>query len=129
MLAESAWFRMADADADGRLTEIELKKFASFLAGLDYDKDGSISPFEMPLAVRLEIARTDDRMTVSFTPSQSDTPPVEVGWFAASDSNNDGVISKAEFLGSSEDFLAYDTDNDGFISATEAYKSPTSSLQ
>ena len=54
---------------------------------------------------------------------------VEVGWFAASDSNNDGFVNNSEFLGSNEDFQAYDADNDGFISATEAYNRPSSRLQ
>jgi len=128
MFAESAWFRMADVDADGRLTEVEMQKFPGFLAGLDRDKDGAVSPIEMPLAVKLEIVRTDDRLTVNF-PTETEKSTVEVGWFAASDSNSDGFISNSEFLGSAEDFLTYDADNDGIISTTEAYKSPTSRVQ
>jgi Ca2+-binding EF-hand superfamily protein len=52
-----------------------------------------------------------------------------MGWFAASDSNNDGFVNKSEFLGSNDDFSAYDGDNDGFISQNEAYKTETVSLQ
>ena len=128
MFAESAWFRMADVDADSRLTQIELQKFNAFLNGLDRDKDGSISPIEIPITIRLEIARTDDRLAINF-PTGTEMGTVEVGWFAASDSNNDGFVNNSEFLGSNEDFQAYDADNDGFISATEAYNRPSSRLQ
>ena len=128
MFTDSAWFRMADVDANGRLTQLELQKFTSFLAGLDHDQDGSISPSEMPLTVRLEIAHTDDRLATNF-PSPTEKPTREIGWFAASDSNNDDFISIAEFLGSNDDFLAYDANNDGFISPAEAYISPAGKVQ
>jgi Ca2+-binding EF-hand superfamily protein len=128
MLAESAWFRMADADADSRLTEVEVQKLPAFLARLDRDKDGVVSPTEIPLTVRLEITRTDAVLNLGSLVQPEDSG-VERGWFAASDSNNDNSISKAEFLGTLEDFQGYDTDNDGFISATEAYKSPSARVQ
>ncbi|MDX1929894.1 MAG: hypothetical protein SFV81_25430, partial [Pirellulaceae bacterium] len=128
MLAESAWFRMADADADGRLTEVEVQKLPMFLARLDRDRDGVVSPTEIPLTVRFEIARTDTILNLGALGQPEDTR-VERGWFAASDSNNDNSVSKAEFLGTVEDFQSYDTDNDGFISATEAYKSPSARVQ
>ena len=135
MIADSAWFRMADTDADGRLTEIETQKFLKFLVGLDQDNDGTISPIEIPqtadhkpIAIRLEIARMDSRLPINRT-SGTGGETLEVGWFAASDSNNDDFINKTEFLGSEEDFLGYDTDNDGFISKTEAYKGPNSRVQ
>jgi hypothetical protein len=135
MIAESAWFRLADTDADGRVTEIELQKFCTFVGGLDRDNDGVVSPIEIPstilqrpLAIRLEIARTDGRLAIP-PPANTEMPAVETGWFAACDSNGDGFISNSEFLGSNEDFSAYDADNDGFISSTEAYKSPNSRVQ
>jgi Ca2+-binding EF-hand superfamily protein len=128
MLAESAWFGMADIDGDRRITEIEEQKLAGFLTGLDRDQDGAISPIEMPLAVQLEIVRTDDRFNVNSL-VQPDQAEVERGWFAASDSNNDSFVNKSEFLGSAEDFLSYDADNDGFISASEAYKNPSGRVQ
>ena len=130
MFAESAWYRMADVDADGRLTEVEVQKFPAFLSRLDRDKDGVISPIEMPLAVRLELVRTDDRLGLGpNSQMQPENSTVERNWFAASDSNNDGSVSSTEFLGSREDFSAYDTDNDGFITATEAYKNPPARVQ
>ncbi len=135
MIAESAWFRLVDTDADGRITEFELEKFKSYLTKLDQDKDGIVSPVEMPtttffvpMAIRVDIVRADDRLGLNF-PTDSQKPTTEVGWFAASDSNNDSVISNSEFLGSNDDFSAYDTDKDGFISATEAYKNPATRVQ
>lgn len=128
MLAESTWYRMADVDADNRLTEVELQQFDGFLAGLDQDEDGAIAPIEMPLTARLEIARTDDRIAAALPPKPQ-TANVEVGWFAASDTNDDGFVSSTEFLGSNEDFMGYDSDNDGFVSPIEAYKTQNARVQ
>ncbi len=121
MVADKAWFQIADNDGDNRLTEIELQKLSGRLAELDRDRDGLLSPNELPLAIRLEIARTDNRLNLNL-PSSGVPTPSDSGWFAATDSNSDGFISNAEFVGSMEDFQAYDSDNDGFISREEAYK-------
>ncbi len=121
MLADTAWFQVADADADNRVTEMELKKFAMDLPGLDQDQDKLLTPREIPTAVRLEIARTDSRL--SFTPPPTSVAPTsESGWFAATDTNSDGSLSSAEFLGSEKDFREYDVDGDDFISQQEAFK-------
>ena len=126
---------MADTDADGRATEMEVQKWSSNFIAFDQDKDGVVSPLEfphvglqIPFVMQLEITRSDDRLN-AVLPNPSETPATETGWFASSDSNNDGTINKSEFLGSAEDFSAYDTDNDGFISSTEAYKSPPARVQ
>lgn len=128
MLADKAWFQVGDSDGDNRLTEIELQKLPGRLAELDRDKDGLLSPNELPLAIRLEIARTDNRLNLNL-PSSGVPTPSDGGWFAATDSNSDGFIGNVEFLGSIEDFQAYDSDNDGFISREEAYKDNKSYVQ
>lgn len=135
MFAEPAWFRMGDIDADGRFTQKEQSAFRAYVASLDQDKDGGISPSEFPLAVwqnplviRLEFERTGDQLGAVF-PTDTEKSNSAEGWFAASDSNNDKSVSKSEFLGSLEDFRFYDGDNDGIISASEAYKNPAPKVQ
>ncbi len=128
MLADTPWFQVADADADGRLTELELKKFATDLPAIDRDQDKLLTPVEMPTAVRLEIARTDSRLALN-APTISPPSTVESGWFASSDTNSDGSLSSAEFLGSEDDFKAYDLDKDGLISQEEASKKVDTRVQ
>jgi hypothetical protein len=41
-------------------------------------------------------------------------------WFRHLDRNTDGKLSRAEFVGTDEDFKRMDTDGDGFISVEEA---------
>jgi hypothetical protein len=43
-------------------------------------------------------------------------------WFRKMDRNGDGDVSRAEWLGSAEDFKKIDTDGDGLISLEEAEK-------
>ena len=128
MIPEIPWFQFADADADGRLTVMEMNKFASSLPAMDQDKDRMLAPVEMPTAIRLEIVRTDSRLALS-VPQNTEMPALESGWFAASDTNSDGTISPAEFLGSDDDFKAYDSDLDGFISQQEAFNSAAGRVQ
>ncbi len=121
MLADSVWFRLGDLDADGRLTELEAKSYPETVTRFDRDGDQSVSPGELPLVVRLEVDRTDDRLgaNASVAPTDDASPS---SWFGAMDVNADNVVSNLEFLGTSEDFMAYDSDNDGFISREEAYR-------
>ncbi len=44
-------------------------------------------------------------------------------WFRKLDRNGDGVISRAEFPGTDDQFKKYDKNNDGYIDAEEAEKS------
>lgn len=119
------WFRAADRDGDNRITEAELNGFEKTVVSWDRDQDGSITPNEAPLAAKLELVRTDERLVRNpLVPAGLDYPTAATtspNWVSASDSNGDGVVSGVEFLGSSEDFRAYDRDNDGFITSEEAY--------
>ena len=128
-LADSIWFQLADADGDSRLTEAELKRLPSSLTELDENADGLVSPSEIPVAARLEIVRTDNRLNNGAMPAMPQTPDAGTDWFAATDSNSDGLIGTQEFLGTADDFSTYDADKDGFISSQEAYKAPTPQVQ
>jgi signal transduction histidine kinase len=44
------------------------------------------------------------------------------GWFAAMDSNRDGVVSPREFLGPSDSWKQLDRDGDGWIEPEETEK-------
>ncbi len=126
--SQSAWFRFADGNGDDRITEVEMRSLPMRLAKLDFDGDGLVSAAELPLTIRVVIARGDSRFNAETRPSmQSESSGG--GWFAASDSNADGFVGISEFLGSLEDFSAYDSNNDGFISPSEAYKSPAGRVQ
>jgi Ca2+-binding EF-hand superfamily protein len=85
-----------DTDNDGTVDLNEAKKAASALFDkLDSDKDGA-----------LDFKELNGRLT------QTE--------FAAADPDNDGTLSKDEFLGVVEKrFKAADPDNDGTVSAAE----------
>ena len=85
-----------DTDNDGTVDLIEAKKAASELFDkLDTDKDGTLDSKEL-----------NGRLTHKE--------------FAAADPDNDGTLSKDEYLAVVEKrFKAADPDNDGTVSATE----------
>jgi Ca2+-binding EF-hand superfamily protein len=123
-VVQDVWFSIADTDGDHRVTEIELQSLVKQLKSCDLDQDGSVAPNEIPFNAKLEINRADPRMASNPNGDMQTTPAVGLpsDWFASSDSNNDGFVSKKEFLGDSEDFAGYDRDNDGFISRQETYE-------
>lgn len=124
MVAENPWFQLLDRNGDRRVGPKELDEAPSVLAELDRDGDDLIAPGEMPLLVRLELERTDNRLESGLFrqggPPQ-DAAEMPSDWFSAMDFNQDGFVSHGEFLGESEDFSNLDRDSDGFISRKEVY--------
>lgn len=129
-----ALFEAVDADHDGRLSTRELRKAAQGLRPVDRDGDGRVALSEVPHHYVVVIGRGatgypfgDDSTVVTF-PGQG-TPrgtPAQgaPSWFIKMDRNNDGDVSRREFLGPAADFDRLDTDHDGLLDAAEAVFPP-----
>ena len=114
-----------DPNEDGRLTIRELRSVVDHLRAVDIDKDGGISPAELPSTIRLSFGlgpsvhrHLADIRTVH-APVRT-TPVAAPGWFKQMDRNKDGDISRREFTLRPEHFKRLDADNDGLISPAEA---------
>lgn len=112
---EHSAFAALDANADGRITAREIQSAQTRIASLDEDGDGVIRYGELPTTILLEIRRANGGRTVDSTDA--------VRWFAAMDTNDDGDISRREFLGSDDQFRQLDANDDGLIDQDEARKS------
>lgn len=123
MTAARPWFQMLDANGDSRLTEMELIDAEGYLASLDRNEDQELTPNEMPLLVRMEVNRSDSRLGDGLFAGLPgpDGDSADFDWFSAMDTNADGYVSSAEFLGEFEDFDSLDSDKDGFLARTEVY--------
>lgn len=122
-------FQLLDTNIDRRLSRRE------FLAGIeqvrphDLNRDNSLQYGEMETSHRvvIELARTElfqqmnrPQMAAGGNSprlQQADTGPV---WFQRMDVNQDGDISRREFVGPREHFDRLDTNRDDFIDADEA---------
>ncbi len=119
-VADNGWFIWFDQDGDNRIIEREQKSIRHLLGQLDRDGSGGLLISEFPMTSRIEINRTDDRLTAVGIPNTQEGAVTALDWFEASDSNGDSSVSILEFLGNSDDFKGYDRNNDGFISRQEA---------
>jgi Ca2+-binding EF-hand superfamily protein len=123
-----ALFTNLDENHDGRLGAREIRAAWQVLERHDRDKDGKITPKELPRHLKLTFGRAqtgpqfgdqggdDEGKIAKADPARA---PL---WFLQMDRNRDGDISTREFLGSPAAFTRIDTDHDGLISASEAAK-------
>jgi hypothetical protein len=121
--------RLIDRDHDGRLTLRELQELLSLLAALDANSDGDVSGDEIPVPIRLavtlgphvhECLAKPTASLRSVAPRPAAVAPPD--WFSSMDKNNDGDLSRTEFLGTAEQFRQFDTDEDGLLGIAEAQK-------
>ncbi|KAA1257874.1 transaldolase/EF-hand domain-containing protein [Rubripirellula obstinata] len=125
-VAEHPIWSVIDANSDGRIVEVEQRNAANRIAALDCNQDGIVSPMEWPLAYHLVVCQGSDatEQLKSLTPRVVTTPinaaavPVP-DWFTGMDSNQDGSLTRGEFLGSTKQFSDYDQDNDGLLTPSE----------
>jgi Ca2+-binding EF-hand superfamily protein len=119
-------FLILDANQDGRLDVRELRHFLARLAPFDRNRDGCISPNEIPLQYQIVVNPGGPNYAAGQPqpgrPAAAAAPARGPLWFRKMDRNGDGELSPREFLGTSEDFRRLDTDGDGLISAAEALR-------
>jgi Ca2+-binding EF-hand superfamily protein len=125
---EDALFTALDIDHDDRLDSRELEGASQRLAALDKNGDGQLTSDELPEVLLIGLARGSlENADATFAP-----PPVIVRgpdgtaprWFKAMDANQDGAISRREFLGSAEKFAELDKDGNGLLEVGEWVKQP-----
>jgi Ca2+-binding EF-hand superfamily protein len=127
--ASRGLFGLIDTDGDGRLSIRELRAMPGLVDRFDRDKDGAISPAEVPRL--FQVTLTPGAFTGGFGPPGAVVvrapggpmparPPTGPAWFQKMDRNKDGVVSRREFLGTDEDFRRIDTNGDGLIDQQEA---------
>ena len=117
-------FSVLDADGDGRLTLREMKDAWASLKPLA--KDGkAVAQADLPRSLRLTVELGNNpmfggspRVGPPPLPRRAAAKPPQ--WFRKMDKNNDGDVSRREWLGTDEEFAAIDVDGDGLISVAEA---------
>jgi Ca2+-binding EF-hand superfamily protein len=117
-------FDVLDADGDGRLSVRELRSAWSRVKPLARS-EGGLAHEDIPRRLEVSVGQGQQRR---FRPAQAPRrggnntarPAGAPLWFTKMDRNNDGDLSRREFIGSEEDFRKLDADGDGLISSEEA---------
>ncbi|HVV99827.1 MAG TPA: hypothetical protein VHB77_05785 [Planctomycetaceae bacterium] len=122
------WNRL-DTNRDQQLGERELLALPQVLAKFDTDGDGNVAYHEMPFRLEVQICRgsrgargafSGPLLTRTRTTRNGIRIAVGPAWFQHMDRNNDGDVSRREFLGTLEQFDRIDADHDGLIDSKEA---------
>jgi len=129
-----ALFGMLDMDRDRRLGAREVLDTFSRVSACDRNRDGRVTPDEIPHHIRLSLDRGDLSVLLA-QPANGNVvivstgvisapprprPAAGPGWFRKMDRNHDGDVSPREFLGTREQFDRLDRDHDGLLSPDEA---------
>ncbi len=111
------WF---DTNRDGRLDFQEIQAGKVHLQHLLGTGERSLPADQLPDSMLVVFARGNlenaDALFVPPPPKpQTATTGERPGWFLGMDTNQDGMLSRREFIGTEEHFLQFDTNNDGYV--------------
>jgi len=128
-------FWQLDENQDGRLSAREIAGASERLTSWVTRADQSLQVEQIPGVVIFEIYRGEDdpspeplRLAEPADLASSDAED-RPAWHQAMDSNNDGDVSRREFLGTDGQFQSLDRDSDGLISVEEAVQAKADSSQ
>lgn len=118
-------FDILDTSRDGRLSPRELAAGREKIGAWDEDGDRLVAGGEIPQTWRLQVARGAPRFGVSnfVRTAPTSTRSRDVGgpaWFVRMDRNEDGEVTRREFLGKLGDFDRLDADHNGALDSDEA---------
>lgn len=125
-------FSLLDTNQDRRLAQRELQEGKSILAKYDINKDGQLAESELGTryVLRIGLGQPDwerqgpQSMNMEMASTDAILPGIESltgpQWFRRMDRNQDGDLSRREFLGTREQFEKLDSDGDTLVSASEA---------
>jgi Ca2+-binding EF-hand superfamily protein len=120
---EDLLFDALDLNHDQRLDSREIQHTAERLKVLDINSDGNLAPDELPEVLTIVLARgsieTPDTTFAIPAAKSTETDKKAPRWFTAMDANQDGVISRREFLGTAEQFEHLDRDASGLLELPE----------
>ncbi len=130
------FFQILDENHDRRINPRELDGIIARIGIWDRNDDAAISQNEIPQLYQLTFDRGQPEFpsvfpvgtfAVSASPVMGTPAPVMTQgpmWFQRMDRNDDGDVSRREFLGTAEQFTALDGDGDDLISPQEAASRP-----
>jgi Ca2+-binding EF-hand superfamily protein len=125
-------FSLLDSNHDRRLAQRELQEGKSILAEYDVNEDGQLAESELGTRYVLQIGlgkpewerQGPQSMSMEMTSTDAILPGIESlsgpQWFRRMDRNQDGDLSRREFLGRREQFNQLDSDGDTLVSVSEA---------
>ena len=127
-LQRQSLFEILDTNSDQRLTRREFLLGPEQIAAFDANRNRNLDAAEIESRyhVTFELARPGLIPNSQMTMRQRSNSPLLQGatdgpeWFRRMDLNQDGDVSRREFLGPASDFARFDTDRDGALSAEEA---------
>lgn len=116
-------FQMLDENRDRKLSVRELRTAWNRLRLLQPDGSPEVTRSILQPTVEVKLSphslanRDEPLVEPTARPTGAGGRPI---WFVRMDLNQDGDVSRAEFLGNADDFRMLDTDSDGLISIEEA---------